>query len=516
MSESSVNVRHFLIIALGGNSFLHSYIEDIYQERKWEYYECYRKSNMYKDALIPRHTTKNEEKMKQVAGITEWCYQHNDFEKLYRLIKKGYKFVYQFVQQNRVRGVNFDQFEVAFLKRNGGVEKVSDLQLFYGASVALYLCHKEQLPYELNGYGRMFLDAMRDVTFEIVAKEFRYSKENKEKFKDRINELFKHYDIPRNMKPMSMGKFFELFIEKQMMKKGEENPFISLEKARQEVFKEGISKYIGSISNWVKNNGINEMDLTESLIITKNDVETAFLDFIISKQFNSNRLTDADRDLYIVAILYIQTLASVYLDTKRLYLDDSQEQHYIELKEIEKSIKEKEEILIEQEQRIRSIEQNRVESISLLEEELRKTQKALQQTQIELEKREDHSKEVAALRAYVYSLNTEDSLTQELTVEQLVNRIQQKKVAVVGGHPNWIHKMKEVLPGVSFAEVEEINRDLSYIDNVDVVFVYATFFNHKFYKKLMKYMSNNNTQLVYLSGKSNVELTLREMERAIK
>ncbi|ADO59970.1 hypothetical protein [Paenibacillus polymyxa] len=94
MTEPSVNIRHFMIVSLGGNSFLHTYIDEIYNQRKWEYYECYRNSEMHNDALLPRHVTKNEEKMKQVAGTVEWCYLNNDFDLIYRLIKRGYKFVY--------------------------------------------------------------------------------------------------------------------------------------------------------------------------------------------------------------------------------------------------------------------------------------------------------------------------------------------------------------------------------------------------------------------------------------
>jgi hypothetical protein len=130
MTEESVNIRHFMIVSLGGNTGLHPYIDELYQDKKWEYYECYRKGDIYNDAFIPRHVTKNEEKMKQVAGIVEWCYLNNDFDLIYRLIKRGYKFVYQYVQQNRLKGVDFDHFEITFIKKFGGSDKVTDLQLF--------------------------------------------------------------------------------------------------------------------------------------------------------------------------------------------------------------------------------------------------------------------------------------------------------------------------------------------------------------------------------------------------
>lgn len=514
--ETSVNVRHFLIVALGGNPFLHSFIDEIYNERRWEYYELYRNSDIAKDMLIPMHVTQNEEKMKQVAGIVTWCYEHNDFEKVYRLIKKGYKFSYQYVQQHGSRTVSFDQFELAFMKKRGGVENVTDLSLFYASCVVLYLCNKENKAYNFGSYGRMMIQAMKDLEIGIIAYELRFSKEYREEHKDEVNSLFSLYGIPRNMKEMSMGKFLELFIERQMAEIGSRNPFINAEQARSIVFREGISKYIGSISNWIKVHRINEMDLTESVSITKDDVEVIFLDFIIAKQKNSNNLTDNDRDLYIVSTLYLKTIINVYLKTKKLYLDDSQEQHYLEVQKKENSIKEKELALNKQEAEFKEKSRLQDDRIAQLEEELKKTQRALQLAQSELEKREDNSKEVASLREYVYELNNEAPIQQEISQEELILRIQRRKIAVIGGDQNWIKKMREILPEVKFVEIESINRDLSYVDNLDAVFVYWSIFKHNFYKKFMKQMAQNDTQLYYLSRTTNVDLVLREMEKMLR
>lgn len=515
-TETSINIRHFLIVALGGNPFLHSYIDELYMERRWEYYELYKNGDISKDMLIPMHVTHNEEKMKQAAGIVEWCYKHNDFEKVYRLIKKGYKFSYQYVQQQGNKPISFDQFELAFMRKRGGVENVTDLSLFYASCIVLYLCNKENKAYNFGSYGKMMIQAMKDLEIGIIAYEIRFAKEYRDKHKEEVSALFALYGIPRNMKEMSIGKFLELFIERQMAELGSKNPFINAAQARSIVFREGISKYIGSISNWIKVHRINEMDLTESVIITKDDVEVIFLDFLIAKQKNSNNLTDNDRDLYIVSTLYLKTIINVYLETKKLYLDDSQEQHYLEVQEKEKSIKQKELDFNKQEAELKERSKLQDDRISGLEEELKKTQRALQIAQSELEKREDNAKEVASLREYVYELNNEAPIQQEVKEEELVERIQRRKVAVIGGDQNWIKKMREILPEVKFVEIESINRDLSYVDNLDAVFVYWSIFKHNFYKKFIKQMAQNDTQLYYLSRTTNAELVLREMEKTLR
>jgi hypothetical protein len=515
MSEiPEINIRHFLILALGGSQYLHPIIEDMYQENRLEYYEAYRNSGMYTDIIITRFITRNEEKMKQVSGIVEWSYLHNNFENLMKLIKKGYKYSYQFVQQRKV--VDLGEFELGFTKKRGGMGKVTDLDLLYGSVVVLYLCNRENKICDMNNeYGHLFINGIRSLISESISRNIRFSPENRELYKKEVDELFFKYGIPRNMQTTSIGKFFEMFVEKQTDEKIKSSPLYNdMQEIREAVFQEGISRYIGSLSLWVRINGINEMDLTDSAVLTKEDVEIIFLDYVIASQV-SKQITAKDRDLYIITLLYTQALALVYKETKHLYLDDSQEKHYLEIKQAQQHIEAKTAELNKQEAGWKKEKEDQLGKIAELQSELRKTQKTLQMNQVEMEKNDSSTKELAALRAYMYNSQQVNVVKEETATDRILSDLKVKRVAVFGGHPNWRNKLKEVLPNYTFIDVDSINRELTFVDNMDAVFVNYDHFNHKFYERLMKHMSRNDTILHYLSGSSNTDIIIRDIHKAL-
>lgn len=515
MERPEINIRHYLIMALGGTSFIHKYIDELYELRKWEYYEAFRTSEFYGDLRLSRHVARSEEKMKKVAGIVEWCYNRNEFDLVYKLIKKGFKFTYQYFTQRQHKTFNLDDFTLAY--SNKKKEPVSDLELYYASIVLIYLCTKERKPYSLNnGYGELLVHALQSYMFECFAWDIRFSDNMKEQHKEGVEELFKHYGLPRNMKPTTLGKFLELFVEREVELELRKNPFQSVHDARGKIFQKGISKYIGTLSNWIKVNGLYEMDLVENIPITKQEVEAFFLDFVIAKSKEGNMLTDQDRDLYLVSTMYLYAVIKQLKEVKHLYLDDSQEQHYIELKQKEESIRQKGAKLAALEAEYKAKEEKMSKRIRELDEELRKANRALQQADAELEKREDLAKEVSALRSYVYSMTQDEESPQKLTMKELAEKIQQKKVAVIGGHQNWVNHMQEALPEVRFAGVDSLNRDISYVDNMDIVFVYTGILKHKYYRNLMNRMNSNKARLCYISNVTNVELTLKEMAQSME
>lgn len=509
-----INIRHYLMMAIGGTSFIHDYIDELYNERKWEYFEAFRNSVFYGDPRLSRHVARSEEKMKKVAGIVEWCYNHNDFTLIYKLIKKGFKSTYHYFTQRQQKPFNLDDFTLAYSKKRK--EAVSDLELYYASIVLIYLCIKENKPYTLNsGYGELLTHALQSSLIECFAWDIRFSEDRQLKHKEDVDDLFRHYKLPRNIQPTTLGKFLEIFVERDVEAELKRNPFQSVHDARGKIFQHGISKYIGTLSNWIKVNGLFEMDLVENVPITKKEVEAFFLDFVLAKTKEGNLLTDEDRDLYLISTMYLYAVITQLREVKHLYLDDSQEQHYLELKEKEENIKQKELKLAALEADFRAKEEQMNKRIAELEEELRKSNRAVQQVNSELDKREDLNKEVSALRSFVFEMTQEEVTSEKLTIKDLADRIQQKKVVVIGGHPNWVSNMEGALPQVRFVGVESLNRDLSFVDSMDIVFVYTGILKHKYYRNLMNRMNSNKAKLCYISNVTNVDLTLKEMEHLI-
>lgn len=118
LPQESILLNQFLIIALGGNSYLHPFIETIYRKKEWEYYEAYKRSGLMENPLFSLYSTYSEERIRQVAGIVAWSEQNNNFAQVEQLIKKGYKFVYQYLQQHSY--IDFEHFMRTFSSRKRG------------------------------------------------------------------------------------------------------------------------------------------------------------------------------------------------------------------------------------------------------------------------------------------------------------------------------------------------------------------------------------------------------------
>lgn len=508
--DSQVNIRHFLILSLGGTPFLHDTIEKMYKENQWEYYEHYRNSELTEDLVIPTYTTKSEEKMKQVAGIVDWCYHHNNFERLFKLIKKGFKFTYQYVEQRK--HVDLQEFNHAFMKKKGGADNVSDLELFNNDIICLYLCYRNEKSCNLrNVAGEIFQMGLKDAYLNAITKEINFSKEKQKIYKEQVDALYEEYPIPNKFNDeMNISRLFEYGIERKTEEVIMRDRIANPGEARTQAFKEPFLREIGALSGWFKALGINEMDLTDQTPFSKEDMDIVFMEYLIAH--DENDIPESSRDLFIVACIWIQALATHYKETKRLYLDESKEEYYSDIKQRESEIKAKESELRDRERESERKEADLLDRVKKLEEELRVARKSLKEKDEKTKELQDYSKEVHALRTYLYDQEKSKAEVPVLrSVEDMAGAIEQYKVAVFGGHPNWQQKLKEILPGITMIHVDEINKDLSYIDRMDAVFINTSSFNHSFYRKLMARLSKNETKLYYLEGSTNTERLILKM-----
>ena len=129
--------------------------------------------------------------------------------------------------------------------------------------------------------------------------------------------------------------------------------------------------------------------------------------------------------------------------------------------------------------------------------------------------------ELIALREYVYnekttaSDNADETDLDEQTREQIIDKIQEKRVAVLGGTERWIKRMKRLLPAWSFVSVHDGNRgSLLALERADYVYIYTDALKHSQYYRAMSIVKNKNKMLYYL-GSSNVDECLRQFEREL-
>lgn len=513
-SDSSINIRHFLILALGGHHFLHPFIQELYEEKKWDYYENYRKSGFPDDKVMATYTTKSEEAMRQIAGIVEWSYNHNNFDTVYKIIKKGFKFAYQYVQQRTQ--IDLEDFVQTYTKRKKGADNITDSEVFNNNIVVLYLCYREGKPCNiLNVAGEIFQQGLQDTYFNAMTREIYFNEQKLEENKEKIHAMYDLYPIPTKYDDnMNISRLFEYGIERKTEEIYFRDHLTNALEARNRTFKEPYFKEIGAFAGWIKSLGINEMDLTDLTLLTKKDMDIIFLEYLSAQK--ENHITEDQRDMFIVACLWMQALAHHYIKTKKLYLDESKEAFYSEIKQREEIVKAKENELQQKEKEWQLKSSREQERIEILEEELRKAQLTIREQHKKEEEMTDYSKEVHALRTYMYEQeNQEIENFSVLSIEEMAKEIQNHSVAVFGGHPNWQQKMKAVLPTTVFVDVDELNKNISFIDRLEYVCINTSVFNHTFYRKLMSRLNKNQTKLLYVDGSSNAEKTLHKIYQDI-
>lgn len=512
LQQKHTILHQFLSIALGGNPYLHPYIDECYLKNEWKYYEAYRRSELKGNPLFSMYTTKNEEKIRQVAGIVEYCYQTQQFSELDSLIKKGYKFVYQYLQQHKQ--IDFDHFMRSFAKKQK-TQMVKEIELIYQNIVLWYLCVRENKPFNTRNIAwQSFQEVLSTSMNDTKLQNQMFSEKMLNKYKDEINDLYKEYHIPKNLGFDSLGVFLDYLIGHNLKRILEINPHWDVEKAEQKVFQISPTKYIGAIGGWLKILKIHELDATEHMPFTKKGLDSVFLEVLYAQKYKY--ITKDEQDLFFVVCLYLKCLSSLYQETKLLYLDQSKQDYYVKMKSKESQIYEKESELVRRQQVWRLTNKRQKKEIEGLTEELREAHAKIRQLEQQLENIEDNTHEVHALRNFVYQEEKDDRhFDKDPSLNTMTEFIQSKRIVIFGGSPNWRQKLKELLPTVEFIDVDEKNRDISKIQRVDAVFINTTVFAHSFYKKIIKKLSKTDTPLYYLNGQSNIEKTTLEIYKWI-
>ncbi|WP_066305818.1 hypothetical protein [Bacillus sp. FJAT-29814] len=506
LPQESIMLKQFFIIALGGNSYLHPYIEALYRKNEWEYYEAYTSSGLKGNPLFSMYSTQNEEKIRQVAGIVALSEQTNDFSKIQSLIKKGYKFVYQYLKQHTY--IDFDHFMRTFSRRKKS-ETVKEVELVYQNIVLWYLCVREKRPFNTENVAwKSFQSVLGTTLNEINMQKVIFSKDMMVKHKEEISRLYKKYNIPKNPRFTSLGELLEYLISDTLKRIYETDPDCSSVQAEQRVFQDKPAKYIGAIGGWFKTLNIHELDATEQIPLTKHDLDTVFLEILYAQKYN--HITEEDQDLFFITCLYLKCLGSLYHDTKKLYLDHSKFDYYLEMKSRETEINEQESKLIRKRQEWERTVKKQQQEIAGLTSELWEAQAKIRQLDQQIQSIEDYTNEVHALRNFAYREEQMDSeKTPPLNV--MTEFIENKRIIIFGGSTTWQQKLIEHLPTIEFIEVDEINRDISKTKRVDAVFINTSVFAHSFYKKIIKELSNSNTSLYYINGNGNPEKTIVEI-----
>ena len=128
---------------------------------------------------------------------------------------------------------------------------------------------------------------------------------------------------------------------------------------------------------------------------------------------------------------------------------------------------------------------------------------------------DENSRELAALRAFAYNQTEEDAPSAEIPLEQMKEAIAQMRIVVIGGHSNWVYKLRNMFPNWSFVNPEAGgSTDASIVEKADYAFFFTDTISHSRYYQFMKAIREKKVDFGYIHG-VNIEKNIRDIYREV-
>ncbi len=123
-----------------------------------------------------------------------------------------------------------------------------------------------------------------------------------------------------------------------------------------------------------------------------------------------------------------------------------------------------------------------------------------------ISKYESERDELIALRSFAYNSTKQEDLPDEAGIDQMKKAISRKKIAIIGGHPNWISKLKKTFPDWSYIQINESSRYIAgEFGSYDRVYFFTGFISHKDYYRYVAALRKDNVSFGYMNGEVNIE-----------
>lgn len=124
---------------------------------------------------------------------------------------------------------------------------------------------------------------------------------------------------------------------------------------------------------------------------------------------------------------------------------------------------------------------------------------------------EASNRELAVLRNYVYHLTESDNSITDKPIESMKEKIAGYRIVIVGGHSNWLSKMKKEFPDWLFVDPKAGgSTDVSIVDKADYVYFFTDTISHSKYHQFMNVIRERKINFGYIHG-VNIEKNIRDI-----
>lgn len=128
-----------------------------------------------------------------------------------------------------------------------------------------------------------------------------------------------------------------------------------------------------------------------------------------------------------------------------------------------------------------------------------------------LSKYQNDREELIALREFVYHLEQEAPEIEAQSLDEMKEAIATKKYVIVGGHVNWVNKLKAEFPGWTYILPSTFKTvDAGVLDHKDMIFFFTDHISHAAYGKFIGIARERKIPFSYLHG-VNMEQIIRQI-----
>lgn len=118
-----------------------------------------------------------------------------------------------------------------------------------------------------------------------------------------------------------------------------------------------------------------------------------------------------------------------------------------------------------------------------------------------LSKYQNDREELIALREFAYHVEQEAPERETLSLDEMKEAIATKKYVIVGGHVNWVNKLKAEFPEWTYILPSTFKTvDAGSLDHKDMIFFFTDHISHAAYGKFIGIARERKIPFSYLHG----------------
>lgn len=471
VKEEKLNLIPFFALALSNCQSIHRDIDKVYKRKKESYYTCAIESKFYDCIMAQELSLLTEEYFKKCIGILEYqdIFENPETEQdIISLFKKAYKKVY------------------LFFKRYNK-EDIVDIKDFYKEYLENRIDSMSEDEVNSNGIAAIFFTIILQLKHVI----------NQELITNSLFLMWKHYE---GWKRITLDiEHFELKEEVlQYCKKYSIKIFEEILRAN----KPCVYAYLFDLEH------LSYLSIFSELQFTNEDIKEIVLSYVCEKNYRNYK---GAIDEYMHHALFVLGMCRAYKDAKNRYFYNNKETMYIEMNNIKKELKNCKSLLNEEKRKNKELLNFKENYKDTLLKENERLEKENQKLKNQINEMQDNSKELYALREYIFKENYEniddnDNLDQSIEVDS-INKLEG---VIVGGHPNWQNKLKEILTQWKFINVDINNVNKELIKGCEIIIFNIEYLKHSLYYSVINLIKNEDVFLGYISN-TNIEIALKKI-----